>query len=83
MSDADVMTRLAAVIESRKGGDPDKSYVAKLFKKGRHKIAQKVGEEFHLLVLWADVGLKPEDVFAELARREGVSGVDEKKSRKS
>jgi len=107
MSDADVLTRLAAVIEARKSGDPDKSYVAKLFKKGRHKIAQKVGEEavetalaavdgspdqvasesadllFHLMVLWADVGLKPEDILAELSRREGVSGVDEKKARKS
>ncbi len=107
MSDIEVIARLAKVIESRKGGDPAKSYVAKLFSKGRHKIAQKVGEEavetalaavdggkadvaaeladllFHLMVLWADVGLTPDDVFAELAKREGVSGVDEKKARKS
>ena len=36
---------LFAVIESRKGADPDTSYTAKLFAKGRKKIAQKVGEE--------------------------------------
>ncbi|MEQ8696974.1 MAG: phosphoribosyl-ATP diphosphatase [Bauldia litoralis] len=37
---------------------------------------------YHLLVLWAAAGVEPEAVWAELARREGTSGVDEKKSRK-
>ena len=36
---------------------------------------------YHLLVLWADAGIEPGDVWAELARREGVSGLEEKKSR--
>ena len=36
---------------------------------------------FHLLVLLADAGLSLDDVRAELARREGVSGIDEKASR--
>ena len=36
---------------------------------------------FHCMVLLAWHGLKPEDVLAELRRREGVSGIDEKKSR--
>ena len=30
---------------------------------------------YHLLVLWADVGIKPADVWAELSRREGFSGI--------
>ncbi len=101
-----VIDRLFAVIESRRGGDPKTSYVAKLFSKGRRKIAQKVGEEavetviaaidkdrgevvkesadllFLLMVLWAELDLKPADVFAELARREGTSGIAEKKARK-
>jgi phosphoribosyl-ATP pyrophosphohydrolase len=38
---------------------------------------------YHLFVLWAAAGVAPEDVAAELARREGTSGLDEKKSRKS
>ena len=37
---------------------------------------------YHLLVMWADQGITPKDVFAELARREGISGIDEKNSRK-
>lgn len=37
---------------------------------------------FHLLVLLADAGLSLDDVRAELRRREGVSGIDEKAGRK-
>src|ERR1051325_3167210 len=103
----DALARLWEVIEARRGADPDGSYTAKLFARGRAKIAQKLGEEaveaviegvkgdraaltgesvdllYHLFVLWADVGLTPEDIAAELARREGTSGLAEKKARKS
>ena len=36
---------------------------------------------FHLMVLLADAGVSLDDVRAELARREGVSGLDEKAAR--
>lgn len=36
---------------------------------------------YHLLVLWAERGVRPEAVWAELARREGVSGLAEKAAR--
>ena len=36
---------------------------------------------YHLLVLWADAGISPVDVAAELTRREGTSGIDEKRAR--
>jgi phosphoribosyl-ATP pyrophosphohydrolase len=36
---------------------------------------------YHLLVLWAACGVRPEDVWAALARREGISGIAEKASR--
>ncbi|MGP1394050.1 MAG: phosphoribosyl-ATP diphosphatase [Inquilinaceae bacterium] len=36
---------------------------------------------YHLLVLWADTGVRPDDVWAVLEAREGTSGVDEKKAR--
>lgn len=103
--DATVLDRLFKTIESRRGADPSTSYTAKLFAKGRHKIARKVGEEaievivaaidetpnhvaaesadvlYHLMVLWADVGIKPRDVWAALAARESMSGIAEKLSR--
>ncbi|PCI39353.1 MAG: phosphoribosyl-ATP diphosphatase [Rhodospirillaceae bacterium] len=105
MSDAQILDRLFATIESRKGADPDTSWTAKLFAEGRSKIVQKVGEEavevniaalvegpealtaesadllYHLLVLWADAGISPQDVWAKLAEREGTSGIAEKNSR--
>jgi phosphoribosyl-ATP pyrophosphohydrolase len=37
---------------------------------------------FHCMVLLAQHGLSADDVLAELARREGVSGITEKESRK-
>jgi phosphoribosyl-ATP pyrophosphohydrolase len=36
---------------------------------------------YHLLVLWAATGIAPADIAAELARREGVSGIAEKTAR--
>jgi phosphoribosyl-ATP pyrophosphohydrolase len=104
-ADTRVLERLFAVIQGRKGADPDTSYTAKLFSRGPEKIAQKLGEEavetviaslgkdkgelaaesadllYHLLVLWADRGLKPEAVWSVLAAREGTSGIAEKAAR--
>jgi phosphoribosyl-ATP pyrophosphohydrolase len=56
MSSNDALARLAAVIESRKGGDPDKSYVARLFHKGTDAILKKVGEEATEVVMAAKDG---------------------------
>jgi len=101
----DILARLAEVIASRRGGDPDKSYVARLFHKGTDAILKKVGEEatevviaakdgqadkivyemadlwFHSLVALAHFNLSPADVLNELARREGLSGLEEFASR--
>ena len=41
----DALERLWRVILSRRGADPETSYTAKLFARGREKIAQKLGEE--------------------------------------
>ena len=110
---SDILNRLAEVIESRKpaaGGDPDKSYIARLFSKGDDAILKKVGEEatetvmaakdvrhgadadklvyecadlwFHSMIMLAQYGLKPQQVLDELARREGLSGIEEKANRK-
>jgi phosphoribosyl-ATP pyrophosphohydrolase len=36
---------------------------------------------YHLLVLWAEAGIRPDEVWAELAARRGMSGIEEKQSR--
>ena len=44
-------------------------------------VAESADLLYHLLVLWAARDVRPDDVAAELARRHGVSGLDEKKKR--
>jgi phosphoribosyl-ATP pyrophosphohydrolase len=110
----DALARLAAVVESRlpaNGGDPEKSYVARLLHKGPDAFLKKIGEEatevvmaakdadhggdrskilyevadlwFHSMIALAHYGLTPADVIAELERREGTSGIEEKALRKA
>ena len=113
MNSQDVLARLTAVIDSRRpaaGGDPERSYVARLLHKGPDAFLKKIGEEatevvmaakdaehggprdkvlaemadlwFHGMVALAHYGLSAADVVAELARREGLSGIEEKALRK-
>jgi len=103
---SDVLERLARLIAQRRGGDPDKSYVARLLAGSEDALLKKIGEEateavlaaksgdakalvnetadlwFHSLIVLARHGVGPQDVLAELARREGTSGLDEKAARK-
>jgi phosphoribosyl-ATP pyrophosphohydrolase len=57
------------VIEAMRG-DPDKI------------AAESADLLYHLLVLWAQTGVDPADVWAKLQAREGTSGIAEKASRK-
>ena len=66
MSGNDTLARLAAVIDARRSGDPDKSYVARLLAKGTDAILKKVGEEATEVVMAAKDGA-PERVVAEVA----------------
>jgi len=62
----DVLARLAEVIESRRAGDPDKSYVARLFHKGTDAILKKIGEEATETVMAAKDG-DPQKLVYEVA----------------
>jgi phosphoribosyl-ATP pyrophosphohydrolase len=62
----DTLTRLAAVIASRRGGDPATSYVSRLFAKGPDAILKKVGEEATEVVMAAKDGV-PERIVGEVA----------------
>jgi phosphoribosyl-ATP pyrophosphohydrolase len=44
-------------------------------------IAESADVLYHLLVMWVAAGVRPEDVWLELQRREGISGITEKASR--
>ncbi|OYY62993.1 MAG: phosphoribosyl-ATP diphosphatase [Burkholderiales bacterium 28-67-8] len=66
MLSQDVLARLAEVIEARKAGDPDKSYVARLFHKGTDAILKKIGEEATETVMAAKDG-DPQKLVYEVA----------------
>ena len=53
---SDVLGRLAAVLEERKGADPESSYVAGLYGKGLDSILKKIGEEATETVMAAKDG---------------------------
>ncbi|WP_308721242.1 phosphoribosyl-ATP diphosphatase [Komagataeibacter xylinus] len=44
-------------------------------------ISESADVLYHLIVMWVDAGVKPAEVWAELLRREGTSGVAEKAAR--
>ncbi|MDX5360325.1 MAG: phosphoribosyl-ATP diphosphatase [Alphaproteobacteria bacterium] len=44
-------------------------------------VSESADTLYHLLVLWASAGVTPAEVWAELSRREGVSGIAEKAAR--
>jgi phosphoribosyl-ATP pyrophosphohydrolase len=54
----DVLARVAAVIETRKGADPAASYVASLLASGEDRVLKKIGEEATETVLAAKEGDK-------------------------
>lgn len=37
---------------------------------------------FHMLILWSETGILPDEVLHEMQRREGISGLTEKANRK-
>jgi phosphoribosyl-ATP pyrophosphohydrolase len=45
-------------------------------------ISESADVLYHLLVLWVDAGVRPEQIWMELSRREGASGIAEKAARK-
>ncbi len=62
MSD-DILARLMAVLESRKGAEPASSYVAGLYDKGLDTILKKIGEESAETIIAAKSGDKQQIVY--------------------
>ena len=44
-------------------------------------ICESADVLYHLMVLWADKSITPKQVLNELARRQGISGIAEKRNR--
>ena len=100
-----ILERLDLTIQGKTTESPNKSYTAKLLKKGTEKCAEKFGEEaielivasvkkkkkeiigeaadtlYHMFVLLRSKNISINEVLIELASREGISGIEEKRKR--
>jgi phosphoribosyl-ATP pyrophosphohydrolase len=68
-------------IAEKVGEEAVETVVAAVGRNDKEVIAESADLLFHMMVLWAELGLSPNDIRDELARREGISGIDEKNSR--
>jgi len=68
-----------AKIAQKVGEEAVETALAALSGDKRELASESADLLFHLMILWADGGLSPSDVYAELTRREGISGLDAKK----
>ena len=69
---------------ARKLGEEAVETTVAALSEGKERVASESADLlYHLLVLWADCGVAPADVWADLAARRGKSGIEEKKERKT
>ena len=68
-------------IARKVGEEAIETITAALTAENKNVIAESADLLFHLLVLWSEKGVTPEEIWAELIRREGTSGIEEKTAR--
>ena len=85
-SDASYVAKLTAKgrakIAQKVGEEAVETVIAAVADDRAAIISESADLLFHLAVLWADSGVTPANIAAELDRRQGVSGLDEKAARK-
>ncbi len=79
---AKLFTRGLPKISQKVGEEAVETVIAALAQSPAEVASESADLFYHLLVLWAEVGVTPAQVWDELAKRQGMSGIDEKKSRK-
>ncbi len=78
---AKLLARGRGEIARKLGEEATETIVAALDEGENEVIRESADLLYHLLVLWAEMEIDPAEVWAELQRREGISGIDEKNAR--
>ena len=68
-------------IAEKVGEEAVETVIAAVGRDDKEVIAESADLMFHLMILLAELDLTLDDIRDELARREGISGIDEKNSR--
>lgn len=71
-----------AKIAQKVGEEAVEIVIAAMQQDKKEVISESADLLYHLLALWVDRGVSPEEVITQLKSRNGVSGIDEKKARK-
>ncbi len=78
---AKLYTKGTAKIAQKVGEEGVELALAAVQKNRSEIIGESADLFYHMFVLWADAGVDPAEIYAELATREGLSGLEEKASR--
>ena len=68
-------------ITQKLGEETIETIVAALSKDRKEVVKESADLIYHLLVLWVHIGIRPEEIWKELSKRETISGLEEKASR--
>jgi phosphoribosyl-ATP pyrophosphohydrolase len=78
---AKLMSKGVAKIAKKVGEEGVETAIAAVDADKDATIRESADLLFHMMILWSVMNITPEDVMKELERREGVSGIEEKKNR--
>jgi phosphoribosyl-ATP pyrophosphohydrolase len=78
---ARLLSRGTAKIAQKFGEEAVECLIEAVAGNGHALVAESADVLYHLLVLWVDAGVGPHEVWQELLRREGVSGIAERAAR--
>ncbi len=80
---ARLLSRGTAKVAQKLGEEAVECVIEATLGNTKATVSESADLLYHLLVVWVDAGIRPEDVWHELERREGISGIAEKASRPS
>ena len=78
---ARLLSRGTAKVAQKFGEEAVECLIEAVAKKPALVVTESADVLYHLIVLWVASGVQPKEVWAELVRREGVSGIAEKAAR--
>lgn len=78
---ARLLSRGAAKVAQKFGEEAVECVIEAVAGNNDALIAESADVLYHLIVLWVSAGLTPDQIWSELNRREGISGIAEKAAR--
>jgi phosphoribosyl-ATP pyrophosphohydrolase len=78
---ARLLSRGTAKVAQKLGEEAVECVIEATLGNRKETVLESADVLYHLLVVWVDAGIRPQEVWAELARRQGISGIAEKAAR--